>query len=77
MSRRTGILPSFRCVECGYISDVFRLAVVDIHSGTFCYMAVCPICGSRRIIPLPSSHEHDLRIAIDAKQGYQILNTFN
>ena len=58
-------IPRFVCANCGYQSHAFHLAVHDIHSGAFSYMAACPECGSRMVNPLPGFYEHDQRISVE------------
>jgi len=75
MTKATGISPSFICAECGYCCDIFHVTVADIHSGTLCYIAKCPRCGSAMVKPFPGFYEHDLRISTggNAKTAPEII----
>ena len=56
-----------RCIDCDYTGDLFNLHIDCVSHGSFRFVAVCPMCNSRKTEVVPGTYEKDLRIATAAR----------
>ena len=62
----------FECVNCGYSSNIFNLAIIGLSQGAFTYTVQCPECESRKINIIDMTHMPDLKISIIDDNNIQI-----
>lgn len=56
----------FKCIDCGYEGQTFHAEVASFNRGSYTYMAKCPQCGSKKVNPIGTLKEKDLRITTEA-----------